>query len=112
MMNLQENIKRILREETTIPTKERRRFLQNLIHYYDYEIKTIKNYVHRYENKQKFIKSFINNLFETFYEGWLSNDIERFTDEFDVMKNYVERYVLDNHIKDLEDLWHKRHTNR
>ena len=111
-MNLQENIKRILREETIIPTKERRNFLQNLHFYYDYEFKVIKNYVHRYENKQKFIKSFIDNLFDTFYHGWFSEYIERFGDEFDVMKNYVERYVLDNHIKDLEDLWYKRYTNR
>ena len=91
-MSLQESIKRILKEETTIPIKARR-------------------HVHRYKNKQMFIHNFIHELFERFYQGWLSNDIRRFTDEFDVIEDYVKVYVFDNHIKQLEKLWSKTHRD-
>jgi hypothetical protein len=109
-MSLQESIKRILKEETTIPIKARR-YLNHLDDYYNYEFNSAKKYVHRYKNKQRFIYNFIHELFERFYQGWLSNDIRRFTDEFDVIQDYVRVYVFDNHIKQLEKLWSKTHRD-
>ena len=109
-MNLQESIKRILKEETTIPIKARRH-LNHLDDYYNHEINHAKKYVYKFKNKQRFIHNFIHELFERFYQGWLSNDIRRFTDEFDVIEDYVKVYVFDNHIKQLEKLWSKTHRD-
>jgi hypothetical protein len=109
-MSLQESIKRILKEETTIPVGARRN-LTYLDDYYNYEFNSAKKYVHRYKNKQRFIHNFILELFERFYQGFLSNDIRRFTDEFNIMENYVKVYVLDNHFKQLEKLWSKTHRD-
>lgn len=109
-MSLQESIKRILKEETTIPIKARRH-LNHLDDYYNYEFNSATIYVHRYKNKQRFIRNFILELFERFYQGFLSNDIRRFTDEFNIMENYVKVYVLDNHSQQLEKLWSKTHRD-
>ena len=109
-MTLQESIKKILKEETTIPIKARRH-LNHLDDYYNHEINHAKKYVHRYKNKQRFIHNFIHELFERFYQGFLSNDIQRFTDEFDVIEDYVKVYVFDNHYKQLEKLWSKTHRD-
>ena len=107
-MGQKELILRILKEETTIPIKARR-YVSHLDDYYGYEFNSAKKYVHRYKNKQRFIFNFIHELFERFYQGWLSNDIRRFTDEFYVIEDYVKVYVFDNHIKQLEKLWSKTH---
>ncbi len=109
-MGQKELILRILKEETTIPIKARR-YVSHLDDYYEYEFNLAKRYVFKYKNRQRFINYFINELFERFYQGWLSNDIKRFTDEFEIMKDYVKLYVLDKRIKQLDYIWFRTHKD-
>jgi len=109
-MGQKELIQRILKEETMIPIRARRN-LNQLDDYYEYEFNLAKRYVFKYKNRQKFIGYFINELFERFYQGWLSNDIKRFTKEFEIMKDYVKLYVLDKRIKQLDYIWFRTHKD-
>lgn len=109
-MGQKELIQRILKEETIIPIKARR-YVSQLDDYYEYEFNLAKRYVFKYKNRQRFINYFINELFERFYQGWLSNNIKRFTDEFEIMKDYVKLYVLDKRIKQLDYIWFRTHKD-
>ena len=109
-MGQKELIQRILKEETMIPIRARRN-LNQLDDYYEYEFNSAKKYVFKFKNRQRFINYFINELFERFYQGWLSNDIKRFTEEFDTMEDYVKLYVLDKRIKQLDYIWFRTHKD-
>lgn len=107
-MNLNDSSKKTLKEEITIPIGARRN-LGQLEDYILYELSSTKKYVHKFMNKQRFYNHFMSELYERFYQGWLSNNIGRHTDEFYVMQKYVRDYVFNNYIHKLNKIWFDIH---
>ena len=94
-MNIQESIRRILKEEVTLPLRVRR-YLSRLDEYFEHYYNTVQKHQSRYKPKylQDFIDNFINELIELYYQGWLSNDIEYDTDEFNMVSEYIREYNI------------------
>ena len=106
MMNLQESIRRILREETEIPLSLRRRI--NIIdeilpykveHYYK------PNSVCRYVSGEEFVEVVMYSVIDTMYYDHFG-DIDDDSKEWMIMFKTMEKYIKDNYGDKLKEYYH------
>ena len=104
-MNLQESIRRILREE--IPSQVRRRFSE-----YD---RIFKNYrksflPNEYRNSDIFWNMLMEVSMATFYHAWFSKTVsdEDWDDSSDMITNYLTKTYED----ETKQMWEKKHHKR
>lgn len=107
-MNLQESIRRILREQqTTVPIRARRRLV--LI---DQILKLkISNYygpdkICKYETADELVEVIAESVIETMFYSHYFGDIDDDSDEWEIISDYMEKYINDNYGEKLREYYH------
>ena len=105
-MNLQESIRRILREESKMPLRLRRR-VSNIDKLLPFKV---KNYykpdsVCRFESDEEFVEVVMNSVIETMYYDQFA-DIDNTSEEWYIMFKTMEKYIKDNYGDELKKYYH------
>lgn len=105
-MKLQETIKKVLREETEIPARVRRR-----LHYVDSELNSLLNRIYRpdkiciYRSGEEFVEvvmyATIENMYYTYF-GDMDDDSKEWVKIF----RFMEKYIKDKYGDQLKDYYH------
>lgn len=104
-MNLQENIRRVLKE--SVPSQVRRRqeqFDRIFEHYRD----SFKD--HPYKTFESFWNLLMESSFETLYHAWFSKTVS--DDDWEESAEYIEKYLIKKYYDDTKQMWEKKHRNR
>ena len=106
-MNLQEHIRRIIKEETQVPPQVRRRqeeFDRIFKHYRDafigYEYKSFKS----------FWNVTLEATMETLYHAWFSKTVK--DDDWEESAEYIENYLIKKYKDETKQMWEKKHHKR
>jgi len=104
-MNLQENIRRVLKE--SVPSQVRRRqeqFDRIFEHYRD----SFKD--HPYKTFESFWNLLMESSFETLYHAWFSKTVS--DDDWEESAEYIEKYLIKKYYDDTEKMWKKIHRKK
>ena len=108
-MNLKEHIRRIIKEETQVPTQVLRRHDRIDEMFKGMRIK-YKRLFCRYRNPNILLSVLYERTLEDLYHVWFSETIS--DDDWDVASEYIQKYLIDKYEKDTIDLWDKRCKNK
>ncbi len=104
-MNLQVRIRRILKEETQIPSQVLRRH-----HLIDEMFKDMRIRYKRlfceYRNPNILLEVLYERTLSDLYHAWFSETVS--DDDWDVASEYIEKYLIDKYEKETIDIWNKR----
>lgn len=105
-MKLKKSIKRILREETEIPIRARRRItiIDELLPF------KVKNYYKpdflcKYTSDEEFIEVLTYSVIETMYWDYFG-DMDDNLKEWNIIFEYMEKYIKDNYGERLKTYYH------
>ena len=108
-MNLQEQIRIILKEETQIAPQVLRRH-----HLIDEMFKGMriryKRLFCRYRNPNILLGVLYERTLEDLYHAWFSETVS--DDDWDVASEYIQKYLIDTYEKETIDIWDKRCKNK
>jgi len=106
--DLQEQIKRVIKEEMSIINRVKRRL--NTI---DLQVKYAmskkvkrEHFCNTYKNEDQFLEWTSHNLIEIMYYSYFT-DIDNDTKEWDDAYNLIEKYIYENHGKELKNFYEK-----
>ncbi len=104
-MNLREHIKKVVIEETQVPSQVLRRH-----HLIDEMFKDMRIRYKRlfceYRNPNILLEVLYERTLSDLYHAWFSETVS--DDDWDVASEYIEKYLIDKYEKETIDIWNKR----
>ncbi len=107
--SLQEHIRKVLKEETQIPSQVLRRH-----HLIDEMFEQMRSRYKRlfcnYRNTNILLGVLYERTLSDLYHAWFSETVS--DDDWDFASEYIQKYLIDKYEKDTIDLWNKRCKNK
>jgi len=104
-MNLQENIRRILKESVAPQVRRRHEEFDRIFEHYRDSFKD-----HPYKTFRSFWNTLMESSLETIYYALFSKKVS--DDDWEESAEYIEKYLIKKYYDDTKKMWEKKHRNR